>query len=243
MSSKYGQIVNQVWMTNDYSIFNKMRGNRPLNQLHKKRLMQSMSEKHLQSPITVNKNMDVIDGQHRLESQKELGLPVYYIMMEEYGIEETHRLNSNSSDWRTTDFMEAYSMDGYEDYIKYKKFYKTYGFGHQDCLRMLAGNTTNGNYELFRRGLFKVSDYKKAVDCAEKITMIGKFYDGFKRRAFVQTMMKAFEIQNYNHAKLLQKLKYKSTELVDCTNFKQYSLLLEDIYNYRTKESERIRLT
>ena len=237
------KIVNQVWMTNDYSIFNAIKGNRPLNQLHKKRLMESMSVQHLQCPIIVNKHMDVIDGQHRLESQRELSLPVYYIMMEEYGIEETHRLNSNSSDWKTSDFMEAYALEGIKDYIIYKEFYKEYGFGHQDCLNMLTGTIKDSNlYTIFKTGNFKATNYKDAVEIAEKITMIADYYDGYKRRAFVQAMQLAFNNPDYNHAKFLKKLKYKSTELVDCTNYRQYCYLLEDIYNYKTKASDKIRL-
>ena len=54
------KIVNQVYKTNDYSVFNTIKGNRPLNKLHKKRLMESMTIQHLQSPIIVNKNMDII---------------------------------------------------------------------------------------------------------------------------------------------------------------------------------------
>ena len=237
------KIVNQVYKTNDYSVFNTIKGNRPLNKLHKKRLMESMSIQHLQSPIIINKNMDIIDGQHRFESQKELNLPVFYIMMEEYGIEETHRLNSNSSDWKTSDFMEAYAMQGLKDYIIYKQFYYEFGFGHQDCLNMLSGHISLGTlYTTFKNGNFVVTNHKDAIEIAEKITMIADYYHGYKRRAFVQSMQIAFKNPNYNHAKLLQKLKYNSTELVDCTNYRQYCYLLEDIYNYRTKDTDKIRL-
>ena len=235
--------VNRVYKTNDYSIFNTIKGNRPLNRLHKKRLMESMTIQHLQSPIIVNKNMDIIDGQHRFESQKELNLPVYCIMMDDYGIKETHRLNSNSSDWKTSDFMEAYALQGLKDYIIYKEFYKDYGFGHQDCLNMLTGTIKDRNiYTIFKTGNFKVTNHKDAIEIAEKIAMIAEYYDGYKRRGFVQAMQLAFNNPDYNHAKLLQKLKYKSTELVDCTNYRQYCYLLEDIYNYKTKLSDKIRL-
>ena len=100
-------IINQVIKTNDYNTFKVMPGNRPVNKLHVRRLSQSMEEKHLMSPILVNEKMQVIDGQHRLEAQKSLKLPVFYIINKGYGKKETHMLNSNSKDWKNDDFMDA----------------------------------------------------------------------------------------------------------------------------------------
>ena len=46
--------VNQVLMTNDYTIFSYISGNRDVNDLHIKRLKQSMEEKYIIVPIIVN---------------------------------------------------------------------------------------------------------------------------------------------------------------------------------------------
>lgn len=47
-------------------------------------------EKH---PIVVNQDMEIINGQHRLCAAKELGIPVYYIVQEEFTPEDLYISN------------------------------------------------------------------------------------------------------------------------------------------------------
>lgn len=61
--------------TTDYGMFNFMKGNRSVNPFNLKRITESMRERCLFSPILVNDNMEIIDGQHRFLAQKDLGLP------------------------------------------------------------------------------------------------------------------------------------------------------------------------
>ena len=46
--------VNQVIQTNDYDIFQHIDGNRTVNQLHLKRLKESINEEYIPVPIVVN---------------------------------------------------------------------------------------------------------------------------------------------------------------------------------------------
>ena len=67
---------------------------------------------------------EFVDGQHRLQAQKELNLPTYYIKNKGYGIEETRILNQNTNNWTANNFMEAFCDLGMPEYIKYRKFQK-----------------------------------------------------------------------------------------------------------------------
>ena len=156
----------QVHKTNVHSIFKRQKGNRPINKNHLDRLILSMKKKYLVSPILVNEKMEVIDGQHRLQAQKELNLPTYYIKIKGYNIEETRIFNQNTNNWTANNFMEAFCDLGMPEYIKYKKFQKKYKFNHQCTMNLLMGNNSsqNGNvYEIFKAGLFKVTSLKEAT--------------------------------------------------------------------------------
>jgi len=86
---KSSQEVNKVYKTNDLSIFNQIKGNRPPNPQHVRRLCDSIKTHGiLQNPIIVNENMDIIDGQHRLLAAKESESSVYYIVVDGYSLEE-----------------------------------------------------------------------------------------------------------------------------------------------------------
>ena len=239
------KIVNQVLQTNVHSIFKRQKGNRPINKNHLDRLILSMKKKYLISPILVNEKMEVIDGQHRLQAQKELNLPTYYIKNKGYGIEETRIFNQNSNNWTANNFMEAFCDLGMPEYIKYKKFQKKYKFNLQCTMNLLMGNNSsqNGNvYEIFKAGLFKVTSLKQATKIAESVLEIGEYYLGYKRRSFITAIQKSMSLKEYNHKYFLKKLKSQRTRMVDCTSWKQYLTLMEDIYNYRTMKEKRIRL-
>ena len=78
--------VNQVIQTNDYDIFQHIDGNRTVNQLHLKRLKDSINEEYIPVPIVVNNRYQIIDGQHRFEAVKEMKKPVYFIKIQGLGL-------------------------------------------------------------------------------------------------------------------------------------------------------------
>jgi len=236
--------TNQVYTTNDYSLFTTMEGNRKLNPTHIKRLKVSMSEDYLKIPIIVNGKYQIIDGQHRFQAVQDLGLSVVYMVMKDYGLEQVQRLNTNSSNWKIADYMESYCNRGNKHYIKYRDYKKMYNLGDYESMAMLKGKINGGghNYDEFRKGLFKVKSGQWGIACeqAEQVLQLGKYYEGYKRRSFVFAMIHLINHENFDLLQLLNKLKYQSTKLVDCTNKEQYLYLLQEIYNF--KSSNKVNL-
>lgn len=111
-----------VYVTTDYSIFRKMKENRPLKPENLKKIRESIKEfGWLRQPILVNEKMEVIDGQHRLEACKELGLPVEYIIDEGLKVEECQELNRTQNNWRSDDYIHSFAERGNENYIRFRK--------------------------------------------------------------------------------------------------------------------------
>ena len=75
-----------IYKTKEYDKFKNIKGNRRLNARNYIKLMRSMSEEQLIIPIICNENYEIIDGQHRYNSAKELGLDLYYFIVPGYGI-------------------------------------------------------------------------------------------------------------------------------------------------------------
>ncbi len=236
-----GQKVNEVYKTNDLSIFKTLDGNRDVIQSHLKRLSLSMKENKLFSPIIVNENFEVIDGQHRLMSAKANNQSIEFIIVNGYGLKEVQILNANSKNWSSDDYMNGYCDLDKKDYITYREFKNKYGFGHSECQALLSNITSANLQPIFNNGKFKINDYRKAVDMAEKILMISEFYSGYKRRSFVFALMSLFENSNFMFTQFLQKIKIQPTALVDCTTTTSYLLLIEEIYNYRSRNKVNLR--
>ena len=236
------KIVNQVCTTNDYEMFSKMSGNRDVNIAHKNRLKASIEEESLCVPIIVNEKFQIIDGQTRYDCWKELKKPVFYTKVNGYGLSQVQRLNSNIRNWSLKDFTDCYCDLGNEQYIKYRAFKNQYGFDDYSSIALLQGNHngSGANFRYFRTGKFKIKNYKVASDNAEKIIKVGKYYDGYKRRGFVFALLHLFRHNEFSLNQLLNKLKYQSRKLVDCTTKEQYIALLQEINNFKQSKKNNL---
>lgn len=236
--------THQVHTTTDYFLFKSIEGNRNKNLLHINRLKDSMTEKYLFTVIIVNENYEIIDGQHRFEVIKELKLPMNYIICDGYGLNEVHLLNQNSKNWNSDDYLEAYCNLKYPHYLNYAIFKDRYKLGHSVCMAIasnIASGANTAHVKDFYKGEFVFKDFKKSCRLAEKIEILGQYYDGNKRRSFVLAMLQLFKNDNFEFTELLQKLKTQPTALVDCSNTTQYISLIEEIYNYRRKVKVGLR--
>jgi hypothetical protein len=257
---KIMKVVNQVYETNDYSMFKTLKGNRNVNKLHIRRLRESFKALYLLSPIIVNQDFEIIDGQHRFEAAKEINKNVYFIICNDYGLREVQILNTNMKNWQKKDYLNAFCDAGYSDYLQLRNFMRRFSeFPIDACISLLTNasraerrsscpelkSETNkgGDYALryFEEGKFKVIDYDNGVDLAEKIRMVKPFYQGYNRKIFISAMITLFKNENYNHSQFISKLKINSTMMQDCSNVTQYKLLIEDIYNYRSREKVNLR--
>ena len=253
-----GQKVNNVYKAYDLSIFTQIDGNRIPNLGHIKRLSDSIRVYGMKcNPILVNEKMQVIDGQHRLMAAKEAGSFVYYIIVDGYSLNEVHTLNLNQKNWTKRDYMEGYSDMGVKSYMTLKLFSeKNDDFTFTDCIalcqtmgsgssRVLSGqvngNKLDGNAQIFEKGTWKTGDMDLAQDMANKIRMIKTYYSGYNRTSFVVTMIQMLNNEKFDFNEFMHKLRLQPTAMVDCANREQYKTLIEDIYNYKSRNKISLR--
>jgi hypothetical protein len=236
--------VNKVYKTNDLSIFKQIDGNRVPNLQHVKRLADSIRIYGMKcNPILVNEQMEVIDGQHRLMAAKETESFVYYIIVTGYDLHEVHTLNMNQKNWGIKDFMDSYANIGIESYIKLRKFSQD----NQDytlpvCI-MFCSNSVNNGYKgsHFNDGAWKIKNVDLAQDWANKIRLIKSFFINYNSRSFVGTMMILFQNKSFDFNEFMHKIRLQPTALKICATSDQYKTLIEDIYNYKSRNKVNLR--
>lgn len=240
------ELVNQVYMTEDYEMFKFMGGNRNINSAQLHRLEQSINEQYIQVPIIVNEKMQIIDGQHRYTVLKSLKKPIYYIQIEGLGLKEVQRLNTINKNWSMKDYMTSYCDQGMPDYIQYKDFKERYGFGYMESMMLLINkkHAPNGDAVInFKNGKFRIGSLRRAEQDATKILSLEKFYDGVRRRSFVLAYMECLQNPLFKSNRFMQKAKYQSIKFADQASKGDYLRMIEKIYNYNTKNAEaKIRL-
>lgn len=250
--------VNKVYKTNDLSIFKQIGGNRVPNPQHIKRLKTSIIQNGmLCNPILVNEKMEIIDGQHRLLASKDAKSFIYYIILKDYSLSEVHTLNLNQKNWTKKDFMDGYANMGIESYIKLKQFVeKNEDYNFTDCISFCSNRSASDNsanhknrlinpelskQETFEEGTWKGKDFKLAEEWAEKIRLIKPYYIGYNKSTFVKTMITLFKNEKFDYSEFMHKVRLQPKALVDCANVEQQKFLIEEIYNYRSRQKINLR--
>ena len=251
------QAKNTVWLTDELHIFNQIKGNRPPNPKHIKNLSNSIKQNGvLQSPIIVNENYDVIDGQHRLLAAKQSKSSIYYIIVDGYNLNEVQLLNLNQKNWSKEDFMNGYADMGIEAYVKLRSFYnRNREFSLTNCIAMCSNLTnaysntrayatkvkTSSEVKVFEEGTWEGKDFELAQINADRIKRIKPYYTAIRKPSFVATFLDLLSNPSFNYEEFMHKLNVSTIQLDDRSNVKQYKLLIEEIYNYKRRDKVNLR--
>lgn len=231
--SKEGKILK----TYDYEIFKRMKGNRIVSDSHVNNLVKSMNEKYIPQPITVNENMEIIDGQHRFAATEKLNLPIYYQVINGSTIGDVQRLNTNTKDWANSNYLNMFCEIEFQDYLIFKEFMDEYQLPLETTMSLLLDvpsiriNIRND----FKTGNFKIKNLSVAKNNADRMLQIKPYYQGWNRRAFGRALLLLFKFKEYNHSVFIKKLKYCSHMLQHKLNTPIYLSTIEEIYNFNSK--------
>lgn len=146
--------------TKDYKKFKYMGGNRRVSKQRVETLAKSMAlfpEIFPVRPILVNERFEIIDGQHRYNAAKKMGIPVWYEVAEGIGQKEALHLNQNQANWTLIDYARSYAYSGNPDYKEYLRVLEAHpSFPTHIIMGYIGGNLRN-NAARFRSGEFKAS--------------------------------------------------------------------------------------
>lgn len=247
--------VNETFRTNNYERFKRLSGNRQLNPVHVERLRESIEKNGmLEVDIIVNQFWEVIDGQNRLEAARRAGVPVYFKIKSGYGLREAQILNENVKSWRKVDYLDSYCEMGHPQYIKFKGFMENYkdDFNFRCCEALINLKTADKSVKVgnvftsskyFQTGQLVIPDLEKSVAFAEAIKEIKPFFEGYNDSVFVRTMIFMLSHDGYDNDEFISKLQMRGApRLWYCKNMAEYKLLIEDIYNYRRRDGDKVNL-
>lgn len=235
------EIHSNVYKTNNYDQFKFMEGNRNVDLKHLHKLTESFKVKQLPIPIIVNKDFEILEGQHRYLVCKNQQLPLYYIVIEDCSINDAILINTISKKWGMNDYLEHFAALGYEHYINLKNFMEITStncnmariFCDEASTKISKQNNkfATGNFEMIPmdEALQKFDLYKDFNKCP-----------AFKMQIFIMAVMKVVEHPKYNHKRMVSKIDdfyYKVTKRVSKN---EYIQLLTEIYNYNTNKENKV---
>lgn len=246
----------KVHFSKDLSIFKFHIVNRDIqnksSQNRIQRIADSMKKELKKHPIIVTSKMVIVDGQHRVEAAKIAGCGIYYIIDDSVpntakGIfDAAKEFNKNAKEWSKKDYIDGYANQGNESYQKLMEFSAKYPmFSLTERLMLLQNSgTKHSNKKEFSDGKFTVKNISTAEKWANYLLELKPYFEkGYNRSNFVRTILTIMEKKKgFKFEEFIHKVKLRPGSIFLCGDKRAYSLMIEDIYNYRRRNDEKISL-
>jgi hypothetical protein len=227
--------------TSDYSQFKLHDKNRRVNYKKAEKLAVAIKAHNLLPifPIVVDKNMIILDGQHRFEAAKLAKAKLYYVITSgEYAIENVAETNNMQNHWRTEDFINYYAKEGRAPFVKLVDLARKYKL-RSSVIADLA--LPYKGIEKLKDGSFQFENYDLTKDLLQHAKVIGIEYafPYWNSRPFLRALRHILNVKNYNKLRMGQRIQANRKLLVKCYDPQQYIKLMEEIYNTGALENVR----
>ena len=234
--------------TKDYDLFKFREDNRErIDHKHVEKLIESIKSRNLLDlrPIAVNKNMEIIDGQHRLLAAKALNVDIYYQQEKSLQAQDIIQMNISKT-WSPTDFFNFFCHHEYPEYLKLKEFMKKNDLSLGVALSVMIGRSMDGAHD-FRIGKFKFTDDLVQEDvevCWESIRRIKRM--NLKTRytcssRFWKALLKLVKHPSFNKEKWFSNMDKMSSDFCVKAREEDYVALFQNIYNWRNQNKIEIK--
>lgn len=236
-----------IKMTSDYDIFKFREDNRvAVIQSHVQKLADSIKSRNLLElrPISVNSEMEVMDGQHRLLAAKLLGVPIYYRQDNELQPSDIILMNLSQT-WKQSDYLNYYCKNNYPEYLKMKEFMKKNNISIKIALGITCGhnkdvfsNFKNGNFK-FNEEEFN-SDIDICWDTIEYIKQMRGFSPYTHTSRFWKSLLILIRHVNFNAVKWRDNLKKMIERFTSKASQDDYLMLFLEVHNWNNKKKVEI---
>lgn len=228
--------------TTDYDIFKKIPGNRDVIEQHVKFLMEEIGKKPLFhiDPIRVDKDMYLIDGQHRLEAARRLKVPVMYIVMEGARYELMKAFNLHRP-WKIEDFIKTGAACGNTNLQRILSTAKEFKIPPAGLLRIVRHGDNSKRINKIRTGNFDLYLRDEEIEIIRKVTEVrqafidhcGWSWSSANRTTFLNILYQFLEREDVELDVLLKRMEMKGKNVIAPFSQKGFQRMLVEIYNYR----------
>lgn len=232
-----GRNIGKVYETEDYDKFKYLKGNRKVKR--NPSLERSILVHGMLIPISVNENMEILDGQSRYEIAKKFGKKILYRVSQGFGMKEVIDLNNTKKAWKLDDYINKYVSDGNLEYEKLQKLSKKYSSIPISSLMTAAQGLLNLSLKSsknVREGRFKfynyphfclfLEDYSEFIKCTDLKSSLYTFLGYFN----------LYTVKKFDRDRMIKGMRGKE-ELVN--GIMSLDVVIEvflEAHNYRLRE-------
>lgn len=240
----------EVFETNDYGLFKRLKGNRDVNNV--KGIVRSIKQVgYIMNPIIVNENMEVIDGQNRIEALQQLELPVHYYVVNGATIDTARALNLGRANWKPLDYAKSYAEEGDTSYqLLIKILDESEKIGINISIAEAVGIMKNevdkckNASKIIKEGTFKTnkSEYVRAINnigCLKKFDSSYEKIEG-ERRLIITGLCFCMNVEGTDIIRLTNIVKKNYPFIAPVATGEPFLRELSLLYNKSLKERKRM---
>lgn len=239
--------INVIYSETDYTRFHLLDANRDARTSNK--ILESINRVgYVSSPIMVNENMEIVDGQNRFYALQALGLPIEYYVVKNVGIEEARSLNLGQANWTTKDFIKSYVQQGNLNYIRlYDVIENLHGHSIASASGVIANTPTRCGVDsdIIRNGTYKVSEkaYNDALKVSKYINDLADVIDRMKwdrQIVVVTTLAWCLRLDGVDRERFCRTLEIQYPTLNPVVEVVPFLQDLSDMYNKSQRKGNRV---
>ena len=248
------KVYSEIYTTTNYNQFKFLEWNRVIDTIHVERLISSFSEnlihgnsknKMFSIPILVNKDLYVLDGQHRLLACKKLEIPILYTIEKNNVCNNQVILSVNTKTkiWTLWDYVTAYAKDNNPNYLEIIKFKDNYPeFRHTRMIMNLLSLKMFFSYDKLKQGLFKITDIKQSNILADRIIALKDLHaftikkiEICKSKFAFDGIMSIVSKSDYDEERMIEKINKYPSIIYPCVSIETYREMFLNAYNYKSR--------
>jgi hypothetical protein len=240
----------EIKRTKNYAMFSYLGGNRQveLKRTERKTLKKSLMKYGFISAFPIvcvrrDGKLRVKDGQGRLALAQELGLEVWYVVVDQdFDLAE---INSAVAKWNWEDYATKFRADGNQNYQRVIDFAEQHGMKIATSAAVLAGTCSAGISNCgkkFKDGLYTVTTSEHADDIAHIYNALGKINPKIKNRKLISALHKLLFVPGFDIERLIAGAKGCPEKLINFGTTDGYLTMLEEVYNHRRRVKDAIKI-
>jgi hypothetical protein len=237
----------KILQTKDYSLFSTINGNRNINRKKVEQLTDDVKSGFNMLPYCpiIVKEIDgllrIIDGQHRFETSVACEEPVYYLIKNDFTLQQIARLNSRGQKWTINDFLNCCSRLGIQDYVVLGEISREFKISISTISGLLMKNNVKVKCkEEFESGEFKANHIESTKDLLRLTDELFGQYRFSKDRYLIGAVQAILNAGKCDFEVLKDKIKQNPNGMDKQGDLKNYIYNIERVYNYKNRDRQTI---
>lgn len=247
------KISDIIFETKEYDKINQLEGNRKILINNVKNIKKSIKENGYKKskPISIDNNLNVIDGQHRKQACEELNIGVPFVIENEHNnsLILTQSLNTNQKNWSLIDYVRSYASLGKKDYIIFLKILKEEEISASTLVWLLYKSRNGEAQDKIKKGKLICTELHalKISQTLSKVKEIRKVipeksiqYKHLLKDKVLVPLITIMEDENYSQKRMINQMS-SGYFLLDITNMRNAGDSLLRLYNRNILKKNRIK--